>query len=137
MCETDYSGYPDCRDDTVKAAQATLNLGMATRLVIHTPLMWTDKTGTWAMAGEFEFGSDALVELSDRVGVSEPCPGMELELLMTDNVVNPCRGSDRPRDPYRQSRIVEADPAETGDQSPRCVREPGVHPDAWRAAGPG
>jgi 7-cyano-7-deazaguanine synthase len=61
MCETDYSGYPDCRDDTLKALQATLNLGMATRLVIHTPLMWTDKAGTWAMA--HDLGGDALVEL--------------------------------------------------------------------------
>jgi 7-cyano-7-deazaguanine synthase len=50
MCETDYSGYPDCRDDTLKALQATINLGMQTRLVIETPLMWVDKAGTWAMA---------------------------------------------------------------------------------------
>ena len=42
MCETDFSGYPDCRDDTLKALQATLNLGMESRLVIDTPLMWID-----------------------------------------------------------------------------------------------
>jgi 7-cyano-7-deazaguanine synthase len=50
VCETDYSGYPDCRDDTMKALQVTLNLGMAERFVIHTPLMWVDKKGTWQMA---------------------------------------------------------------------------------------
>jgi len=50
MCETDYSGYPDCRDDTLKALQATLSLGMDRRVVIHTPLMWRDKAATWALA---------------------------------------------------------------------------------------
>jgi 7-cyano-7-deazaguanine synthase len=50
MCETDYSGYPDCRDDTIKAMQVTLNLGMQRRFVLETPLMWIDKAGTWAMA---------------------------------------------------------------------------------------
>jgi len=61
MCETDYSGYPDCRDDTIKALQAALNLGMATRLVLETPLMWIDKAGTWALAESL--GGNALVEL--------------------------------------------------------------------------
>ena len=50
MCETDFSGYPDCRDDTLKALQATLNLGMESRLVIDTPLMWLDKAATWSLA---------------------------------------------------------------------------------------
>lgn len=61
MCETDYSGYPDCRDDTLKALQATLNLGMETRLVVDTPLMWIDKARTWHLARDL--GGDALVEL--------------------------------------------------------------------------
>ena len=61
VCETDYSGYPDCRDDTIKALQATLNLGMDTRLVLHTPLMWIDKAGTWALTQQL--GGDALVDL--------------------------------------------------------------------------
>jgi 7-cyano-7-deazaguanine synthase len=52
MCETDYSGYPDCRDDTIKALQVTLNLGMDNRFVLHTPLMWIDKAATWALADE-------------------------------------------------------------------------------------
>ena len=50
MCETDFSGYPDCRDDTVKAMQLALNLGLARRFVLETPLMWLDKAATWAMA---------------------------------------------------------------------------------------
>lgn len=52
VCETDYSGYPDCRDDTIKAMQLALNLGMETRFVIHTPLMWIDKAETWSLAEE-------------------------------------------------------------------------------------
>ena len=50
MCETDYSGYPDCRDDTLKALQVALNLGMERRFVIETPLMWLDKAATWKLA---------------------------------------------------------------------------------------
>ncbi|UEM07109.1 7-cyano-7-deazaguanine synthase QueC (plasmid) [Skermanella rosea] len=61
MCETDYSGYPDCRDDTLKALQVTLNLGMDHRFVLHTPLMWIDKAGTWAMADQI--GGADLVDL--------------------------------------------------------------------------
>jgi len=61
MCETDYSGYPDCRDDTLKALQVTLTLGMDRRFVIHTPLMWRDKAATWSLAEEF--GGKPLVDL--------------------------------------------------------------------------
>jgi 7-cyano-7-deazaguanine synthase len=61
MCETDYSGYPDCRDDTMKAMQLALNLGMERRFVIHTPLMWIDKAATWKLAGEL--GGAALIDL--------------------------------------------------------------------------
>ena len=50
MCETDYSGYPDCRDDTIKAMQVALTLGMGREFILHTPLMWIDKADTWAMA---------------------------------------------------------------------------------------
>ena len=52
MCETDYSGYPDCRDDTVKAMQVALTLGLDKRLTLHTPLMWIDKAATFALAEE-------------------------------------------------------------------------------------
>jgi 7-cyano-7-deazaguanine synthase len=61
MCETDYSGYPDCRDDTIKALQAALNLGMDTRFVLHTPLMWIDKRQTWELAENL--GGKKLVDL--------------------------------------------------------------------------
>src|SRR6201986_2086265 len=50
MCETDYSGYPDCRDETIKALQSALSLGMARKFDLHTPLMWLDKAATWKLA---------------------------------------------------------------------------------------
>ncbi len=50
MCETDFSGYPDCRDDAIKAMQVALNIGMESRFVLETPLMWLDKAQTWALA---------------------------------------------------------------------------------------
>lgn len=61
MCETDFSGYPDCRDDTMKALQVALNLGMATKLKVETPLMWIDKAQTWALA-EY-LGGQTLLDL--------------------------------------------------------------------------
>lgn len=61
MCETDYSGYPDCRDDTIKALQVALNLGMDKRFVLETPLMWIDKAETWRLAERL--GGQALVNL--------------------------------------------------------------------------
>ncbi len=61
MCETDFSGYPDCRDDTMKALQVALNLGMATRLKLETPLMWIDKRETWQLA--HDCGGQRLVDL--------------------------------------------------------------------------
>ncbi|MEJ1162037.1 7-cyano-7-deazaguanine synthase QueC [Prosthecomicrobium sp. N25] len=64
VCETDYSGYPDCRDDTVKALQVALNLGMEQSFVLHTPLMWVDKSETWRMADEL--GGGVLVDIMRR-----------------------------------------------------------------------
>jgi 7-cyano-7-deazaguanine synthase len=61
MCETDYSGYPDCRDDTLKSLQVTLGLGLDQRFVIETPLMWIDKAATWRLAETL--GGAPLVEL--------------------------------------------------------------------------
>lgn len=61
MCETDYSGYPDCRDDTLKSLQVTLNLGMGSRSVVHTPLMWLDKAQTWSLANTL--GGEELIDL--------------------------------------------------------------------------
>ncbi|MCP8615948.1 7-cyano-7-deazaguanine synthase QueC [Salirhabdus salicampi] len=50
VCETDFSGYPDCRDDFVKSLNVTLNLSMDEKFVIHTPLMWLNKAETWELA---------------------------------------------------------------------------------------
>lgn len=61
VCETDFSGYPDCRDDTVKALQVALNLGMESRFILETPLMWLDKAATWALADRL--GGGALIDL--------------------------------------------------------------------------
>jgi len=61
MCETDYSGYPDCRDETIKALQAALSLGMDRKFELHTPLMWLDKAATWKLA--HELGGAGLVDL--------------------------------------------------------------------------
>jgi 7-cyano-7-deazaguanine synthase len=61
MCETDYSGYPDCRDDTVKAMQVALTLGLDRRITIHTPLMWIDKADTFALAEQL--GGAPLLDL--------------------------------------------------------------------------
>ncbi|KAB7623955.1 7-cyano-7-deazaguanine synthase QueC [Alkalilimnicola sp. S0819] len=61
VCETDFSGYPDCRDDTIKALQVALNLGTDRRFVLHTPLMWRDKADTWRLAESL--GGEALVDL--------------------------------------------------------------------------
>lgn len=58
VCETDFSGYPDCRDDTMKAMQLALSLGMDKRFLIETPLMWIDKAATWQLA--YELGQSAL-----------------------------------------------------------------------------
>jgi 7-cyano-7-deazaguanine synthase len=61
VCETDFSGYPDCRDDTMKAMQLALSLGMDKRFLIETPLMWIDKAQTWRLAEQL--GGRALVQL--------------------------------------------------------------------------
>jgi len=61
VCETDFSGYPDCRDDTIKAQQVALSLGLGARVTIDTPLMWIDKAQTWQLAQDL--GTDALVEI--------------------------------------------------------------------------
>ncbi len=61
VCETDFSGYPDCRDDTVKAMQLALSLGMDRRFLLETPLMWIDKAQTWALAERL--GGQVLIDL--------------------------------------------------------------------------
>ena len=61
MCETDYSGYPDCRDETIRSLRTAVSLGMARSFHFETPLMWLDKAQTWAMAQQL--GGDELIEL--------------------------------------------------------------------------
>ena len=61
VCETDFSGYPDCRDIFIKSLNVTVNLAMDYSFVIHTPLMWIDKAETWELAdkmGKLEYVSD-------------------------------------------------------------------------------
>jgi len=69
VCETDYSGYPDCRDDTIKAMQVALNLGLERRFVLETPLMWIDKAQTFALAREL----GGLAFLDMVVGETHSC----------------------------------------------------------------
>lgn len=61
MCETDYSGYPDCRDNTLKALQVAMSLGLDSPMTVETPLMWLDKAQTWQLAKQL--GGETLVEL--------------------------------------------------------------------------
>jgi 7-cyano-7-deazaguanine synthase len=61
MCETDFSGYPDCRDNTLKALQVALSLGLDSKLTVETPLMWLDKAATWGLAQTL--GGQPLVDL--------------------------------------------------------------------------
>jgi 7-cyano-7-deazaguanine synthase len=61
MCETDFSGYPDCRDETIKSTAHSLTLALAREVRIHTPLMWIDKKATWSLA--HELGGDVLINL--------------------------------------------------------------------------
>jgi 7-cyano-7-deazaguanine synthase len=68
MCETDFSGYPDCRDETIKATARALSLGLARETLVHTPLMWLDKAATWRLAEDL--GGAALVDLIVRETVT-------------------------------------------------------------------
>lgn len=61
MCETDYSGYPDCRDNTLKALQVAMSLGLDAPMVVETPLMWLDKAQAWKLAEQL--GGQPLIEL--------------------------------------------------------------------------
>jgi 7-cyano-7-deazaguanine synthase len=64
MCQTDYSGYPDCRDETIRALQRALCLGLDAPLAIQTPLMWLDKAATWALAQQM--GGQTLVDVIEE-----------------------------------------------------------------------
>ena len=85
VCETDFSGYPDCRDIFIKSLNVTLNLSMDSSFVIHTPLMWIDKAETWALAdelGAFEYVREKTLTcyngiIADGCG---DCPACKLRL---------------------------------------------------------
>lgn len=64
VCETDFSGYPDCRDNTMKALQVALSLGLDKKMVIHTPLMWINKCETWDLAKKLsgQAGVDFIID---------------------------------------------------------------------------
>ena len=135
VCET---GYPDCRDDTIKALQVALNLGMETRLVLHTPLMWIDKPATWAMAEEM--GGAALVELireethSCYLGVREArhdwgygcadCPACDLR----------ARGWERGLSGYRGAVTALSPIHRRAGRLGRDLRRYAGWPAAWRRA---
>jgi 7-cyano-7-deazaguanine synthase len=110
MCETDFSGYPDCRDDAVKAMQLALNIGMQRDFVLHTPLMWIDKAQTWSLARNL--GGEALVSLiiedthtcyyGDRSSKHAwghgcgTCPACELRAQGYQKFVADCAGTKNP-----------------------------------------
>ena len=99
MCETDYSGYPDCRDDTIKALQVAISLGLDSRIVLETPLMWIDKAATWLLAEQL--GGAKLIDLvrtdthtcymGDRTRLHDwgygcnSCPSCELRRIGYEN----------------------------------------------------
>ena len=90
VCETDFSGYPDCRDAFVKSLNVTLNLSMDSTFVIHTPLMWINKAETWALAdqlGAFDFVRQKTLTCYNGIiadGCGE-CPACKLRLQGMEN----------------------------------------------------
>ncbi|SCY50778.1 preQ(0) biosynthesis protein QueC [Paenibacillus polysaccharolyticus] len=92
VCETDFSGYPDCRDSFVKSMNVTLNLSMDYPFVIHTPLMWLDKAATWKMAdelGAFDYVRERTLTCYNGVigdGCGE-CPACKLRKAGLDRYV--------------------------------------------------
>lgn len=115
MCETDFSGYPDCRDETIRALNVALNLGMARPFELHTPLMWRDKAATWKLAEDLAGKGliDLIVEQSHTCYLGErgarhawgygcgECPACSLRAkgwnayVVGEGGNNPDRGDDR------------------------------------------
>ena len=105
VCETDYSGYPDCRDDTIKAMQLALTLGMEARFVLHTPLMWIDKAETWRMAERL--GGAPLVDLV-REGTHTCYAGDRSQLHDWGYGCGACPACELRANGYRAFRAVSA-----------------------------
>lgn len=93
VCETDFSGYPDCRDVFIKSLNVTLNLSMDYSFVIHTPLMWLNKAETWKLAdelGAFEFVREKTLTCYNGIiadGCGE-CPACKLRQKGLEEYVN-------------------------------------------------
>lgn len=93
VCETDFSGYPDCRDIFIKSLNVTLNLSMDDSFVIHTPLMWINKAQTWELAdqlGVFEFVQERTLTCYNGViaeGCGE-CPACKLRKKGLEEYLN-------------------------------------------------
>ncbi|GIP11426.1 MAG: 7-cyano-7-deazaguanine synthase QueC [Paenibacillus macerans] len=100
VCETDFSGYPDCRDVFVKSLNVTLNLAMDYEFVIHTPLMWIDKAETWKLAdelGAFDFVRERTLTCYNGVigdGCGE-CPACKLRKAGLDKYLLERQGADK------------------------------------------
>lgn len=103
MCETDFSGYPDCRDDTIKAQQVAVSLGMGQSFTFETPLMWITKAQTWALADSL--GGEPLVELVVRE--SHTCYlGVREELHAWGYGCGTCPACELRRNGYAQWRAA-------------------------------
>jgi 7-cyano-7-deazaguanine synthase len=100
VCETDFSGYPDCRDVFIKSLNVTLNLSMDEEFVLHTPLMWLDKKETWALADEldaFDFVREKTLTCYNGVrgdGCGE-CPACNLRKNGLDNYLSEKEGVEK------------------------------------------
>ncbi|MFD1019859.1 7-cyano-7-deazaguanine synthase QueC [Thalassobacillus hwangdonensis] len=100
VCETDFSGYPDCRDVFIKSLNVTLNLSMDEQFVLHTPLMWLDKKETWALAdelGAFDFVREKTLTCYNGVrgdGCGE-CPACKLRKNGLDQYLAEQKGAQR------------------------------------------
>lgn len=99
VCETDFSGYPDCRDVFVKSLNVTLNLAMDYEFVIHTPLMWLNKAQTWKMAdelGAFDFVREKTLTCYEGIigdGCGE-CPACKLRKAGLDTFIAEREGAN-------------------------------------------
>ncbi|PFH77420.1 7-cyano-7-deazaguanine synthase QueC, partial [Bacillus cereus] len=99
VCETDFSGYPDCRDVFVKSLNVTLNLSMDYPFVIHTPLMWIDKAETWKLSdelGAFEFVREKTLTCYNGIigdGCGE-CPACQLRKAGLDTYLQEREGAN-------------------------------------------
>ncbi|WP_077622280.1 7-cyano-7-deazaguanine synthase QueC [Sediminibacillus massiliensis] len=100
VCETDFSGYPDCRDIFIKSLNVTLNLSMDEQFVIHTPLMWLDKAQTWELAdklGAFDFVRERTLTCYEGVrgsGCGE-CPACKLRQKGLDQYLAQLEGAEK------------------------------------------